>query len=223
MSSSSNKSPDDSVVVLGMHADNTLNVFVRDADQQLHQAARITTRNGVDPMAMTTIMADLTDAFGWRQIVSGPAEVPQLSRELPRGNRTAVAAAAVRATPPKAPTPESRPSRRGTRRTPADMVRQDEAILELLDGVDRNGAIGTPDIINHVRAEFGLPASVDPNVRRCINRLLEAGRVGQVVDEGVLSGGRARHRWYGVRLVLDDPRVWTEAQASVALDGDTMS
>lgn len=91
----------DQLVVLGMHADDVLNVFVRGDDHQLHQAARIATHNGVEPAAMSAVMADLSDVFGWRHVVAAPMGVPQPAQLPERDSRAelpqARTAAAVRA------------------------------------------------------------------------------------------------------------------------------
>ena len=92
-----------------MHAGTTLDVYVRDLDRQLHQAARIAAHNGADPAQMTAIMSDLSDAFGWGHIVAAPngSTTPQA---LPQAR----AAAAVRATPELS---RGRPSRDNGRPT----------------------------------------------------------------------------------------------------------
>jgi hypothetical protein len=83
------KRPD--LVVLGMHADDTLNVYLRDPEgDELHQAARIMTHNGVKPLELTSVMANLADVFDWHQIVAAPPEVPHTPSALPRA-RTAAA------------------------------------------------------------------------------------------------------------------------------------
>lgn len=90
----------ESFVVLGMHADDALSVYVRDDNDELHQAARIATHNGVTPLLMTKVMADLADTFGWRQIATAPSEVPQPeppARVLPTPTREVRSAAAGRA------------------------------------------------------------------------------------------------------------------------------
>jgi hypothetical protein len=83
-------------VLLGVHADDTLSVFIRN-DGDLFQAAKFATHNGVTPLMMTTVMADLADAFGWRQIASASSEVPQPephARVLPASTREVGSAAA---------------------------------------------------------------------------------------------------------------------------------
>jgi len=85
-------------VILGLHAEDTLNVFIRN-DGELFQAAKFATHNGVSPAIMTAVMADLADAFGWRQIASMSSEVPQPephARVLPTPTREVRSAAAGR-------------------------------------------------------------------------------------------------------------------------------
>jgi hypothetical protein len=85
-------------VILGLHADDTLNVFIRN-EGNLYQAAKFATHNGVSPAIMTAVMADLADAFGWRQIAATSSEVPQpepAARVLPTPSREVRSAAADR-------------------------------------------------------------------------------------------------------------------------------
>lgn len=96
----------DTFVVLGMHAENQLDVFVRSEDNELHQAARIATHNGVNPASMSMVLADLADTFGWRQIATAPTEVPQpepAARVLQAPTREVRSAAADRTSTPSLP------------------------------------------------------------------------------------------------------------------------
>jgi hypothetical protein len=81
-------------VILGMHANDTLNVYMRTEQGELHQAARIMTHNGVDPAAMTAVMADLSATFGWPSLVATPTGTSTTPQALPQA-RTAAAVRAV--------------------------------------------------------------------------------------------------------------------------------
>ena len=92
----SSKHPDS--VILGIHADDSLSVFIRNGSD-LFQTAKFATHNGVTPAAMTAVMADLADTFGWRQIAAASSEVPQPephARVLPAPTREVRSAAADR-------------------------------------------------------------------------------------------------------------------------------
>lgn len=174
-------------VVLGMHANDTLNVFVRNEDGALTQAARIMTHNGVDPSAMTAVMADLADTFGWRDIAAGPLEVPQSSRELPRAGVTPVAPVKI-VNPPKG-------SR--TRRSAADMDRQRQTALQLLRAVTSAHPWSTSVVQAKVYEALRLPNEhPDSNLRRQLLELHEQGQIGRT-DVGRPNGAPA-YVWHRV-------------------------
>jgi hypothetical protein len=121
-------------VILGLHAEDTLSVFIRN-DGDLFQAAKFATHNGVSPLMMTTVMADLADAFGWRQIAATPSEVPQPephARVLPAPSREVGSAAA-------GPTSPSLPdgSLSGLHKNGTKLIY--ERIMKALDAVHPSG------------------------------------------------------------------------------------
>jgi len=129
---SPSKHPDS--VILGLHAEDTLNVFIRN-DGELFQAAKFATYNGVSPAIMTAVMADLADAFGWRQIASTSSEVPQPephARVLPTPTREVRSAAADRTSS-------------GTRALPPGMVHNQNTkaiYLRVMAALDAAGSEG---------------------------------------------------------------------------------
>lgn len=223
---SQSKAHDQARVILGLHSGDHLDVFIRDGARNLHQAARITTHNGLDPAALTSIMADLADAFGWQQIASAPV-VPH-SPELPRGNRAGVPATPARGPKPKRGRPPKNqpPPPSYHRRDKAAMQLQEDTIIALLDNTDRTRALTTSEIADHVCATLGLDrVNSDANLRKHITRLFEDGRISRTVDPTTLaSNGKPRHRWYGQLIV---PTALTVDQhdghaAEFAIDGDAV-
>jgi len=176
--------PPKSSVLLGIHADNHLNVYVRTGDE-LHQAARIVTTNGTDAATMTTVMADLAEAFDWHKIVADPPlEVPE--RGLPRAGVAAVVAA-----------PASRPPSRGSRRKNEDMERQRQTVLTIVDAIPESEAIAVPAIAAQVKRMLHFKGKAPAtSVRSQLTDLYAEGRVGRVSYKH--PNGSDGARWYGL-------------------------
>jgi hypothetical protein len=165
--------------VLGVHADDLLNVYIRNGDQ-LHQAARIVTVNGTDPAAMSSVMADLADTFGWRNIrVDEPVEV-----ELAKAPERALPAPRV-------------PASRKPRRRNEDMERQRQTVLHIVENIPESEAVAVPAIAMQVKRMLhfkGSPPST--SVRGQLVDLHAEGRVGRI-DYQHPNGSRGS-RWYGL-------------------------
>lgn len=181
-------------VVLGMHASDTLNVFVQ-VDGELHQAARIQTVNGVQPATMTAIMADLSDALGWAKIATvAKADVPH-AVPLRAGGVVAALPAAGDTSKPE-PEPTKVDFRRAPRRGKAQMKAQHEAVKKLLDGVPAEGALTTDEVATKMGKLLRIKQSqAKSSVLRSLHLL---------ADEGVIVGtltkssvGTDSYRWHG--------------------------
>lgn len=189
-------------VVLGMHADDILNVFVRDGNE-LHQAARIMTVNGVDPSAMTAVMADLADTFGWRNIAAATSGVVPPPEEL--SPKTGVAPAApveaehlaLPSTPVKPEASSKADLRRRPRRNRADMKLQRDTIVKLLTGVPKDGAWPTSAVIARVAKVLKIKLSMsESTVRSQLTQLADAGVIGRQAQ--MMNNGYEGFKWYGL-------------------------
>jgi hypothetical protein len=183
--------PRDTSVLLGIHADGHLDVYMRNGDQ-LHQAARIATADNVSADTMTTVMADLAEAFGWPKIAVTPTS--KVSRTYEQGLPRAGGAAAP---------PVSRSSGRGrgapggVRRTRADMERQKMLVLEIVSAVPASDPLTVPKIASQVKRLLGIPGqSPETSVREHLLELHDEGKVGRVAYDR--PNGHKGYDWHGL-------------------------
>jgi hypothetical protein len=192
------------LVLLGIHADDHLDVYVRNGDQ-LHQAARLATTANVSADTMTTVMADLAVAFGWPKIAVTPtSEVSRASEQgLPRVAGDAAASSASRARNGR-----GRGAPGGVRRTRADMERQKMLVLEIVSAVPASDPLTVPKIASQVKRLLGIPGqSPETSVREHLLELYDEGKVGRV--EYDRPNGHKGYDWHG--LPPADSRISVES------------
>jgi len=182
--------PRDTSVLLGILADGQLDVYVRNGDQ-LHQAARIATADNVSAATMTTVMADLAEAFGWPKIAVIPTS--EVSRTSEQGLPRAGGAAA----PPVSRTRRGRGGMGGERRSRADMELQKQTVLAIVNDIPKSGPVTVPVIAAQVKKRLQVPGqSPETSVRSQLLELFDDGLVGRV--EYTRPNGHAGYDWYGL-------------------------
>jgi hypothetical protein len=166
------------VVVLGLHRDDTLDIFVRNDDGSLNQAARINTQNGLDPAAMTAVMADLADVFGWQHSAAQPLAVPRpLVRAVLRADELSHAPAGV--VPPAGALPQTKKKKpKSGRRNAVEMVALKEAVRAYVATVSRDYAVNGTAVARQLgKTDKTVTEKTESTIRRLLDELVKEGAI----------------------------------------------